>query len=245
MYKNIKRSQHSLKLIKRFEEDIWGRLALINKPTKILDSLFEIYQNNIKYKKLINKRRFFIGKKQNKSTYNVVNEEKELKRKRQTMKINNYLSMLKLRRFYGSLGKRKFKRIFKQNSINTNVVNRSFSYFLESRLDVILYRATFFKSIFAARQHINHKKVYVNGLLVTKPGFLVFINDIITVSDSKKIYTDLKLNLTTGDLLTNCPSYLEVNYKLSSVILVKMPLTTEVPFPFFMDLKNVVHNFFR
>ena len=63
MYKNIKRSQHSLKLIKRFEEDIWGRLALINKPTKILDSLFEIYQNNIKYKKLINKRRFFIGKK--------------------------------------------------------------------------------------------------------------------------------------------------------------------------------------
>lgn len=39
MYKNIKRGQHSLKLIKRFDEDIFGRLAQIDKPTKILDSL--------------------------------------------------------------------------------------------------------------------------------------------------------------------------------------------------------------
>ena len=245
MYKNIKKSQHSLKIIKRFDEDIWGRLALINKPTRVLDSIFQIYQNNIKYKKLIYKRRFFSGKNTNLFVYKAVTEEKELKRKRRTIKINNYLSMLKLRRFYGSLGKRKFKRIFKQNSINTNVVGRSFSYFLESRLDVILYRANLFKSIFAARQYINHKKVYVNGSVVTKPGYLVFINDIITVSNSKKFYSDLKLNLTTDDLLSNVPSYLEVNYKLGSVILVKMPLTTEVPFPFFMDLKTVVHNFFR
>jgi len=153
--------------------------------------------------------------------------------------------MLKLRRFYGSLGKRKFKKVFRQNNINTNFVGRSFAYFLEGRLDVILYRANFFKSIFEARQYINHKKIYVNGLLVTKPGFLIFINDIITVSHFKKYYENLNSILAARNLFINYPAYMEVNYKLGSIILVKMPETAEVPFPFFMNLSTLVHNFFR
>lgn len=199
----------------------------------------------MKYKRLLNKRRLFKDKKKIKFLYKVVSEEKELKKKRRTIKINNYLLMLKLRRFYGSLGKRKFKRIFRQNTINTNFVGRSFAYFLECRLDVILYRANFFKSIFEARQYINHKKIYVNGLLVTKPGFLVFINDIITVSHFKEFYTKLNSTLLARNLFINYPAYMEVNYKLGSIILVKMPETDEVPFPFFMDLSTLVHNFFR
>lgn len=244
MYKSIKKSQHCLKIIKRFDEDIWGRLATINKSTKILSYIYDVYRNNNKYKKLIVKRQFLL-KKKIKFLYKTIIEETEFKRRRRTMKINNYLSMLKLRRFYGSIGKRKFKRIFKQNSINTNIVGRSFAYFLESRLDVILYRANFFKTIFAARQYINHKKIYINGSLVTKPGFKVFINDVITVSNSKEFYSNLNDILKNNELFINYPSYLEVNYKISSVVLIKMPLTVEVPFPFFMNLKNIVHNFVR
>ncbi len=245
MYKNIKISQHSLKLIKRFDEDIFGRLAKIDKPTKILESLFETYTSSQKYKRLINKRRFFKDKKKLNFLYKVISEEKELLKKRRTIKINNYLLMLKLRRFYGSLGKRKFKKFFRQNNINTNFVGRSFTYFLECRLDVILYRANFFKSIFEARQYINHKKIYVNGLLITKPGFLIFINDIITVSHFKNFYENLNSTLATRNLFINYPAYMEVNYKLGSIILVKIPEAAEVPFPFFMSLSTLVHNFFR
>jgi len=63
MYKNIKKGQHGLKLIKRFDEDIFGRLAQIDKPTKILDSLYETYLSSVKYKRLVNKRRLFKDKK--------------------------------------------------------------------------------------------------------------------------------------------------------------------------------------
>ncbi len=245
MYSNVKRSQHNLKIIKRFDEDLWGRLALTNKPSRVLNYIFDSYQNNYKYRRLLNKRYFFLSKKRTKFLYKVISEEKEFRRKKRTMKINTYLNLLKLRRFYGNLGKKKIKRLFSQNRVHTNIMARSFAYFLESRLDVILYRANFFKSIFAARQYISHKKVFVNGRVTTKPSYKVFINDIVTVKNPINFYVDIKKRLQNREILVNYPSYLEVNYKVGSVILIKMPENKEVPFPFFMDLNNIAHNFFR
>lgn len=244
---NLKKTQRSLKVIRRFNEDIWGRLALIKKPLRVLDHLYEVYQNNFKYNKLLksNKKSFFLLKKRKPFLYKVTSEDKEFRRRKRTLKINNYLMRLKLRRFYGNLREKKFKKIFNQASLNSNVIGRSFVYFLESRLDVILYRANFFTTIYGARQYINHKKVYVNGSLVNKPGFKLSVNDIVTLKDADKFYNNIKYKLLNNDLLVNYPSYLEVNYKLASVSLIKLPDAQDVPFPFFMNLKNIVHNFLK
>ena len=104
------------------------------------------------------------------------------------MKRTIYLTMLKLRRFYGNLGKKKFTRLFRQLGLHSNALGRSFAYLLESRLDIILYRSNFFNSIFEARQAINHKRIYINGNLVTQPSFKVFINDIINISEICNLY---------------------------------------------------------
>lgn len=245
MLKNAKSSQHNLKVIRRFEEDIWGILATATKPSRVLNYLFESYKNNYKYKRLLKRQSFFLLKKQDKFLYQVATEDKEFRRKKRTIKINNYLNMLKLRCFYGNLGLKKFKRIFRQNSLNSNLVARSFSYFLESRLDVILYRANFFSSIYAARQYINHKKVYVNGVVVNKPGYNVSINDIITLSNYQDFYLDLQSRLKNDSILVNYPKYLEVNYKLGAIIFARLPENNEVPFPFFMNLSSLTHNFLR
>lgn len=242
---NKKKMQHGLKIIKRFDEDIWGRLSLIKKPQKILNYLFNVYQNNFKYRRLLRKQHFFFSKKRTKFLYKVVSDEKEFRRKKRTIKINKYLNLLKLRRFYGNLNKKKFKRIFQQRSVNTNIVGRSFAFFLESRLDVILYRANFFISIYEARQYINHNKVYVNGLIVNKPNFKIFLNDIIVLKDPLMFYNRIKQRVEEDSLLVNYPSYLEVNYKLGSVMLIRIPENNEVPFPFFLDLNNITHNFFK
>jgi len=153
--------------------------------------------------------------------------------------------LLKLRRFYGSLGKRKFKRLFKQNGVYTNILGRSFAYFLESRLDVILYRSNFFSSIFAARQYISHHKVYVNGVVSSKPGMKIFLNDVITLIDFQKLYSSMKKRLENNEILVNYPAYLEVNYCLGVIILIKIPVNSEVPFPFFMNLDTVIHSFLK
>ena len=245
MSTNKKKMQHSLKIVKRFDEDIWGRLSLVKKPKKILNYLFNAYQNNFKYRRLLYKRHFFLSKKRTKFLYKVISDEKEFRRKKRTIKINKYLNLLKLRRFYGNLSKKKFKRIFQQKAVNINIVGRSFAFFLESRLDVILYRANFFTSIYEARQYINHNKVFVNGLIVNKPSTKIFLNDIIVLKNPIIFYDNLKNRLNENSLLVNYPSYLEVNYKLGSVILTKIPENNEVPFPFFIDLNNLAHNFFK
>lgn len=245
MLLNVKKGQHNLKIIRRFEEDIWGVLATKNKPTQVLNFVYEAYQNNFKYKKLLKstKKSFFLVRKKGKFLYKVFTGEKEFKRKKRTLKINNYLNLLKLRRFYGNIGKRKFWRSFHNLGLTPNIASKGFGYFLESRLDVILYRSNLFSSIFSSRQYIVHKKVFVNGVLVNKPSFRVKIDDIVSVSNPEFFYNDLKLRLLNNQVLGNFPSYLNVNYKLGLVKLIRIPSNKDVPFPFFMNIDTMVHNF--
>lgn len=240
-----KNSEHNLKLIRRFEEDIWGVLALKNKPSSVLNYIYEVYQNNFKYRKLLKRssRAFFLVRRKAKFLYKIVTDEKEFKRKKRTLKITNYLNLLKLRRFYGNLGEKKFRRAFKNLALSTNVVNRSFAYFLESRLDVILYRSNIFPSIFAARQYIAHKKVYVNGALVTKPGFRLKVMDVVVLSNPKLLYQQFKYRLKNNLILGNYPRYLEVNYKIGSIVFAQFPTTKDVPYPFFMDISTLANSF--
>ena len=242
-----KKRDHSLKLIRRFEEDIWGILAVKDKPSNVLNYIYEAYQNNFKYRKLLknNKKAFFLVRRKGKFLYKVVTDDKEFKRRKRTLKTDNYLNLLKLRCFYGNLGARKFRRSFQSLNLSTNAVTRSFAYFLESRLDVILYRSNLFSSIYAARQYITHKKVFVNGQLVTKPGFRLKVDDIAVVSKPELLYNELKERLKRDAVLGNYPAYLEVNYKVGAVVLCKLPTNEEVPYPFFMDIESLTNSFVK
>jgi ribosomal protein S4 len=244
---NKKTGQHNFKILRRFQEDITGVLGLRNKPSKVLDYIYEAYQNNFKYRKLLRKtnKSFFLVSKKDDFNYKIITDEKEFKRKKKTIKIHNYINLLKLRRFYGNIGKKKFKRNFNNLIFTPQIATRSFAYFLESRLDVVLYRANFFKSIFAARQYINHKKVFVNGILVNKPGYSLKIDDIVSVNQPDYFYESIKNRLTSKKILCNYPSYLYVNYKLGLIKLIKLPLIKEVPFPFFINLERMTNNFYK
>lgn len=245
MLTNIKKQKHNFKLVRRFQEDLWGRYSISNKSTQVLNFVYEAHQNSFKHRNLLKKRFFFLVRKKERFVYKVVTDEQEFKKKKRTIKINEYLSMLKLRRFYGNLRKRNFKRIFKEKGLNDNYLGRSFAYFLESRLDVILYRSNFFTSIYEARQYINHKKILVNGIVETKPGIKLYINDVISILNYKNFYVNLKKRLTEKKLLGNYPQYLEVNYKLGLVILTKIPEIKEVPYPFFLSLEKLAQSFLK
>jgi len=98
---------------------------------------------------------------------------------------------------------RNFKRIFKERGLNDKFLVGAFPYFLESRLVVILYRSNFFNSIFMARQFINHKKIFVNGLLETKPGLKVLLNDMISLPNYQNFYLLLTKRLKKKKVLIN------------------------------------------
>lgn len=219
----------------------------MQKPLRVLNYLYEAYQNSFKHRNLLksSKKAFFLVRKKPRFLYKIVSDEKEFRRRKRTLKIANYLMKLKLRRFYGNLGKRKLKRVLNKPFLYSNVMGRAFVYFLEGRLDVILYRSNFFTSIFAARQYISHNKVLINGLLVNKPNYIVSLHDIITLCNTEKLYFLLKERLKLRLVLVNHPSYLEVNYKIGSISLICLPDIKTVPYPFFMNLDNFSHNFFR
>lgn len=240
-----KTRQHSMKLLRRFDEDIWGNLAISNKNSKTLNYIFESYKNNFKIKNLLRNRRFLLSKKNYNFLYKVNKEEKEFKRKKRTIKINNYINRIKLRRFYGNIGERQIKSLLRRSKLSSNILSRSFFYFLESRLDTILYRSNLFDSIYHTRQVINHKKIYVNGKLVNKPGFIVSVGDIIHVSDYNLYYINLKQKLQNKKILCNYPSYLEINYKLGAITLIKLPESHEVPFPFFMSIHSIIYDYLK
>lgn len=260
MLVSIRRKQHNCKVVRRFQEDIWGRFSLNTKAIKVLKYICQVHQANFLYRKLLRKRFWFLKKKltnkkvvkrlkrvlmkrRERFLYKVMTDEQEIKRLRHSLKAKFYFSMLKLRRFYGNLRRRNFKRIFKERGLNDKFLVGSFAYFLESRLDVILYRANFFSSIFTARQFILHKKIFVNGVLESKPGLKILLNDIISVPNYKNFYLVLKKRLKKKKLFINYPKYLYVSYLLGIIIMWRLPRIKEVPYPFFMDLVKVTNRF--
>jgi ribosomal protein S4 len=262
MVVNIRRSQHNCKVVRRFQEDIWGRFTINNKATQVLKFITRAHQQNFLYRKLLSKRFWFLRKKirsrkklwklkrvlmkrREKFVYKVVTDEQEIKRLRHSLKAKFYFSMLKLRRFYGNLKKRNFKRVFKERGLSDKFLMRSFGYFLESRLDVILYRSNFFSSIFTARQFITHKKIFVNGVLETKPGLKVILKDLISIPYYKKFYFLVRRRLKRKKLFVNYPMYLYVNYKLGIIMMWKLPVLKQIPYPFFLDLDKVTSGFLK
>jgi len=176
-------------------------------------------KKRIKNERLIKRLKRVLLKRREKFVYKVVTDEQEIKRLRHSLKSKYYFGMLKLRCFYGNLRKRNFKRIFKDRGLTDKFLVGAFPYFLESRLDVLLYRANFFNSIFTARQFINHKKIFVNGLLETKPGLKILLYDMISIPNFKKFYLLLKRRLKKKKVLINYPNYLLVNYRLGIIFM--------------------------
>lgn len=100
------------------------------------------------------------------------------KRESQYGKIELYKKQIqekkKLAFLYGRMSKNSIKKLVEQArnlSSTENPPIKGLVTLLESRLDVVLFRASFFSSISMARQWINHNKVHVNKKKVRAPSY--------------------------------------------------------------------------
>jgi small subunit ribosomal protein S4 len=82
--------------------------------------------------------------------------------------------------------------------------------FLEMRLDNIVFRLNFTKSIVSARQLISHGHIFVNGKCVDVPSFSCQPKNIITVCSSLKSKKIVKNNLMSLDTPI-LPQHLSLN----------------------------------
>jgi small subunit ribosomal protein S4 len=79
---------------------------------------------------------------------------------------------------------------------------------LESRLDNVIFRLGFTRTIRAARQMVNHGHINVNGERCDVPSFLCRPGDVVMVRSNSKHKTRVAEEVA-GPVLLAMPSYLE------------------------------------
>lgn len=112
---------------------------------------------------------------------------------------------------------------------------------LESRLDTVLYRSHFVKSLREARLVIQHGHVFVNGYRIYDNKYSLSKGDFIKVS--LKYSSIVKQNLLSSNLWPLPPKYLIVNFKTFSIIYKNKLQITNLSsnFSFHPDFNSIIN----
>ncbi len=96
---------------------------------------------------------------------------------------------------------------------------------LESRLDALVLRAGFARSIYAARQYVRHGHILVNGKKVDVPAYAVQANDVITVKEASRNLEGFQEAIRSSAP----PPYLDVSKADFTAKYLYLPPREEVP----------------
>lgn len=90
-----------------------------------------------------------------------------------------------IKRSYG-LSERQFQNTYKKAVKQSGNTITNMQRLLETRLDVVVLRSNFARTIMQARQFVNHGHFMVNGVKVNIPSYQVKSGDVIEVRENKK-----------------------------------------------------------
>lgn len=148
----------------------------------------------------------------------------------------------KLKGYYGDVTEKQFKRAYEDASKMKGDTSQNLIGLLEQRLDMIVYRAKFAPTIFAARQLVNHGHVLVDGEKCNigsrriKPGQ--------TVSLRAKAQ-EMALVMEAQSLAErDIPDYVSPD-GASKITFTRVPTLDEVPYPVKMEPNLVVEFYSR
>ncbi len=132
----------------------------------------------------------------------------------------------KVKAYYGIM-ERQFLRYVKHSQKSSEMTGVHLLKSLECRLDNLVYRIGFARSIRQARQLVNHGHILVNGKRVDIPSFAVKENDIITLKEASR-KNEMILH-TFQELATFNVPYLEKQIDKFSGKLLRLPERNEIP----------------
>jgi ribosomal protein S4 len=116
----------------------------------------------------------------------------------------------------------------------------SYSIFLmlEGRLENFLLRLNIFPSIYFIKKFIQYGNVFVNNKTINYCSFSLNFNEIVSLNKKyhKYFYFLLKSRLRSKKILLNYPSFMEVDYKLFTAMLIRSPTTESLTFPVSFDI---------
>jgi len=149
----------------------------------------------------------------------------------------------KLKGYYANIGERKFRRYYQEAVRLRGDTGMNLIGLLEKRLDVVVYRAKFVPTIFAARQFVSHGHVTLNGKRVTIASCQVKEGDVIEIKEKSR---QLPLVLQAAESAErDTPEYLEVDARAARAKFIRTPTLDDVPYPVQMQPHLVVEFYSR
>ena len=102
---------------------------------------------------------------------------------------------------------------------------------LESRLDAIVLRAGFARTILQARQDVTHRHILVDGKIVDRPSFRVKPGQTVQVKPKSQTMVPFQVAAAGAhrDVLPDVPPYLDVNLEKLTATLLRKPTRAESP----------------
>ncbi|MEN3026949.1 MAG: 30S ribosomal protein S4 [Chlorobiota bacterium] len=129
-------------------------------------------------------------------------------------------------RFQYNVHERQLRRYFQLASRMPGNTADNLIQLLERRLDAIVLRAGFARTIYAARQYVRHGHVEVNGQRVTIPSYQVDVGDTVRIREKSRRIPDIQEAVRQA---AQAPPYLEVSKADFSARLLYVPPREEIP----------------
>ena len=148
----------------------------------------------------------------------------------------------KLKGYYGDVTEKQFKRAYFEASRLKGDTGQNLIGLLERRLDMLVYRAKFAPTIFAARQLVSHGHIRVNGTKCNIASRQIDVGDEITLGDKAK---EMALVIEAQSLAErDIPDYVAIDGNAKATF-VRVPTLDEVPYPVKMEPNLVVEFYSR
>jgi small subunit ribosomal protein S4 len=136
----------------------------------------------------------------------------------------------RLRAQYG-IREAQLQRVFEEARREQFLTGESLVELLEMRLDALVLRSGFARTIAQARQAVVHRHILVDGKLVDRPSFRVKPGQVIQVKPKSQATVPFQVAAAGAhrDVLPNVPAYLEVQVEKLRAELLRRPKRAEVP----------------
>ena len=148
----------------------------------------------------------------------------------------------KLKGYYGDITEKQFKRAYQEADRMKGDTSQNLIGLLERRLDMVVYRAKFAPTIFAARQIVSHGHIRVNGVKCNIASRLIQPGDVVSLGNKAK---EMALVIEAQSLPErDIPDYVSTDGN-DKVTFTRVPTLDEVPYPVTMEPNLVVEFYSR
>ncbi len=148
----------------------------------------------------------------------------------------------KLKGYYGDVTEKQFRRAYAEAAKMKGDTGMNLIGILEQRLDMVVYRAKFAPTIFAARQIVSHGHIRVNGVKCNIASRRIKPGDVVSLGSKAQ---EMALVIEAQSLAErDIPEYVSPD-GTDKVTFTRVPTLDEVPYPVKMEPNLVVEFYSR